>query len=81
MIIPCLHCGKMTIEAREVPDTYLYKRGFTGKKGFQFQPGRTVVLTRVCSNCKKEYKDKEEIAHEQRLERYRKAGLPTQIRG
>jgi len=78
-LIPCPHCGKMTIEVREIPNTILIKRGFTGRKGPQFFRGRDVYLVDKCSACGKSPHIEDKINKEKLLKRLRESGLPTVI--
>lgn len=50
-IIPCENCGKYAIEVDETAGTMIVKRGFTGKKGAQYQQGHTIYLTKNCPEC------------------------------
>ena len=78
-VIPCPHCGEMTIEIHETPKSLSCKRGFMGKKGLYLYKGHTTILTEICPNCNRAFKDKEELSHEQRIKRLCSAGLPTRI--
>jgi hypothetical protein len=49
--IPCENCGKYVIEIDEIGGTMIVKRGFTGKKGAQYQQGRIIYLTKNCPEC------------------------------
>jgi endogenous inhibitor of DNA gyrase (YacG/DUF329 family) len=75
-LIPCPHCGKMTIEVREIPNTILIKRGFTGKKGRQFFRGRDVYLTNKCSECGKDSL-KNDLDNDKIRKRIMESGMPT----
>lgn len=50
-IIPCENCGRYTIEIDEIGGTMIVKRGFTGKKGAQYQQCRIIYLTKNCPDC------------------------------
>jgi endogenous inhibitor of DNA gyrase (YacG/DUF329 family) len=77
-LIPCPHCGKMTIEVREIPDTVLIQRGFTGKKGKVFHRGHDIFLTMKCPNCGKDHR-KENLNNNKIRKRMIDSGLPTRI--
>jgi len=79
MKIPCPNCGKDTIEAREIPKSFSYKRGFTGKKGFYLHKGGMTILTKTCPACGKKYGEKEEIDRAERIRRLKESGIPTRI--
>lgn len=71
----------MTIEIREIPNTILIKRGFTGKKGAQFFRGRDVYLVDKCSECGLNPHIDTPQDREKMLKRLKESGLPTQIEG
>lgn len=80
--IPCEKCGKETIKIIEIPMSMTYKRGFTGKKGYQFNKGRDIILTKRCSECKHEVgAEIKRTSHEERLKRLKEAGFPMIIEG
>lgn len=68
----------MTIEIREIPNTILIKRGFTGKKGRQFFRGRDIYLTNKCPECGKDPR-KQEFDNEKMQKRLKESGLPSVI--
>jgi len=78
-LIPCPHCGKMTIEIREIPDTVLIQRGFNPKKCKVFHQGRDVYFTKKCIECGKDPKIEATQDREKILKRLRESGLPLVI--
>ena len=78
-IVSCPHCGKNVIEIREIPDTVLIQRGFTGRKGKVFHRGRDVYLTIRCPACGKDPRKAETISHEEHLKKIKESGMPTRI--
>ena len=77
--IRCPYCGENVIEIREIPDTVLIQRGFTGRKGKVFYRGRDVYLTEKCPVCKKDPRKEPPNDREKILKRMREQGLPTVI--
>lgn len=78
-LISCPHCGKMSIEIKEIPNTILIKRGFTGRKGPQFFRGRDVYLIDKCPDCRKDPRIESKLDREKILKRMKESGLPTVI--